>query len=75
MTAGPPALAALLVRMPLAPLGPGSPLADVRQELDAVMPTLTPGCQTGLWLAFGYWEKAHQVAQGRYSPASNAGNT
>lgn len=62
------ALSALLARVPLAPLGPGSPVTDIRKELDAVVATLPPGCQAGLWLAFGYWEKAHQVAQDLGTP-------
>lgn len=68
MTAFPPALTALLAKMPLAPLGPGAQQSEARKELDAVIGTLPPGCQAGLWLAFGYWEKAHQVAQDLETP-------
>lgn len=68
MTALPPALTALLAKMPLAPLGPGSPQSEARKELDALMPALPLGCQAGLWLAVGYWEKAHQVAQDLETP-------
>ena len=68
MTAFPPAVSALLAKVPLATLGPGSPVTEVRKELDAVIPALPLGCQAGLWLAFGYWEKAHQVAQDLETP-------
>jgi hypothetical protein len=68
VTAFPPAVSALLAKVPLAPLGPGSPVAEVRAELAAVVPTLTPGCQSGLWLAFGYWDEAHAVAQDLPTP-------
>ena len=68
MTAFPPAVSALLAKVPLATLGPGSPVTEVRGELDAVIPALPLGCQAGLWLAFGYWEKAHQVAQDLETP-------
>ncbi len=68
MTAFPPAVSALLAKVPLAPLGSGSPMTEVREELDAVMPTLPLGCRAGLWLAFGHWERAHQVAQDLESP-------
>jgi len=68
MTAFPPAVSALLAKVPLAPLGPGSPATEVRRELDAVMPALPLDCQAGLWLAFGHWERAHQVAQDLETP-------
>ena len=68
MTAFPPAVAALLAKMPFAPLGPGTPIAEVRTDLDAMMPTLPLGCQAGLWLAFGHWERSHQVAQDLDTP-------
>jgi len=61
-------LSALLAQVPLAPLGPGSPVTDVRPELDAVLPTLPLGCRAGLWLAFGYWKQAHEVAQDLETP-------
>ena len=68
MTAFPPALTALLAKVPLAPLGSGSAMSEVRKELDAVTAALPLGCQAGLWLAFGYWERAHQVAQDLETP-------
>lgn len=61
-------LSALLARVPLAPLGPGSPDAGARPALDAVVPTLTPARRAGLWLAFGYWAQAHEVAQDLDTP-------
>lgn len=68
MTAFPPAVSELLAKIPLALLGPGSPQAEMRKELDAVIPLLTPGCQAGLWLAFGFWDESHAVAQDLHTP-------
>lgn len=68
MTAFPSAVTALLAKVPLAPLGPGPQQPSAREELEELLPTLPLECQAGLWLAFGYWEKAHQVAQDLATP-------
>lgn len=64
----PPEVAALLARVPIAPLGPGVPVRECRTDLDMIVPRLSLACQAGLWLAFGYWEKSHQVAQDLETP-------
>ena len=68
----PPALSALLVRMPLAPLGPGTPMEEVRPGLEADNGTLfgrvsdtnaSRACRAGLWLAFGFLDESHAISQ------------
>jgi hypothetical protein len=67
----PPAIAQLLQRLPLAPLGPGHPVEDVRGKLDAIGAAFPPGadrdlvaaCRAGLWLAFNFLDEAHEISQ------------
>jgi hypothetical protein len=64
-----PSIAELLNRVPLAPLGPGSPHLEVRERLAAV--TFPPGadrdlaaaCRAGLYLAFDFLDEAHSISQ------------
>lgn len=68
-----PPLIALLIEMPLAPLGPGQPHAAFLPRLEAldVFPGtgLTPNramaacCQAGLWLGFNFLEESHEISQ------------
>ena len=68
----PPALSALLARIPLAPLGPGSPMEEMRSALEAEDGTLfghvsgtdaSRTCRAGLWLAFGFLDESHAISQ------------
>jgi hypothetical protein len=67
----PPAIAALLSKLPLAPLGPGHPLEEHRDELKAAMGAfpaggnadMTRACQAGLWLAFDFLDESHRISQ------------
>ena len=66
-----PALAVLLEKVPLAPLGPGSPMDAMRPALEAddatlfgpVDPTTANACRAGLWLAFGFLDESHAISQ------------
>ena len=70
-----PLLSALLARRPLAPLGPGAPVDEVQERIaELTLPDICGGppasavhaeaCLSGLWLAFGFLDQAHTVAQG-----------
>jgi len=67
----PPLIAELIRQMPLAPLGPGSPVQGVRSKLDAVASAFPPGadrdmsaaCRAGLWLAFNFLDESHKISQ------------
>ena len=72
-----PALPELLARMPLAPLGPGTPMEEVRPILEADDETLFGGmtgrdavraCRAGLWLAFGFLDESHAISQELLTP-------
>jgi hypothetical protein len=69
-----PALADLLRRAPLNPLGAGEPDASVRPALaalgdeafcpDAVRdPAMTAACRAALWLRFNYLNESHTLSQ------------
>jgi len=70
-----PLLKALLASRPMAPLGPGLPSAEARERLaDMSNEDLCGGppvseihadcCRCGLWLAYGYLDESHTIAQG-----------
>ncbi len=67
----PPLIADLLGQMPLAPLGPGGPVRDMRSKLEAVASAFPPGadqhmtaaCRAGLWLAFNFHDESHKISQ------------
>src|SRR5262245_27937857 len=69
----PAAIAALLGRLPLAPLGPGRPDPTARRELEALDEVAFGGrvadrdmasaCRAGLWLAFGFLDESHTISQ------------
>jgi hypothetical protein len=67
----PAAIADLLRRKPLAPLGPGSPDRSLRPALEAVGAAFPVGadrelcdaCRAGLWLAFDFLDEAHTISQ------------
>jgi hypothetical protein len=71
----PPALAELLRRLPLAPLGPGKPEPGVRAQLEAIESAFAPGadpglvaaCRAGLWLAFDFLDESHTISQGLHT--------
>jgi len=60
----PPLIAELLRQAPLAPLGPGSPVREVRSKLESVASAFPSGadsdmaaaCRAGLWLAYNFHE-------------------
>jgi hypothetical protein len=70
----PPAIAELLGRMPLAPLGPGQPRTAVRPLLEALSDDALGGrivdrdmaacCRAALWLAFDFLDESHTISQG-----------
>ncbi len=67
----PPAIAAVLGKLPLAPLGPGQPCADMQAELKTALAAFPPGanpdmvaaCGAGLWLAFDFLDESHAISQ------------
>jgi hypothetical protein len=58
----PEPLADLLRRLPLAPLGPGTPDESVRPAL-AALAEVPSACRAGLWLAFNYLDESHSISQ------------
>lgn len=75
LAAYPPAVAELLRRLPLAPLGPGKPDRSVKDQLEALTEASIVGskaadagmvaaCRAGLWLAFDYLDESHTISQG-----------
>jgi hypothetical protein len=71
-TAFPPPIAELLRLMPLAPLGPGSPEKAAEEKLEAlgreglgaaVDRDMADCCRAGLWLAFGFLDRSHEISQ------------
>lgn len=74
----PPAVAELLRRLPLAPLGPGQPDRSVRDHLQALTAAslvttkavdagMVTACRAGLWLAFDYLDESHTISQGLHT--------
>jgi hypothetical protein len=72
----PPAIAELLRQVPLAPLGPGAPVAAVRGQLEALDDAafgrvadadMAAACRSGLWLAFNYLDESHEISQGLHT--------
>jgi hypothetical protein len=67
----PPPVAAVLGKLPLAPLGPGKPRADMQAELKTALAAFPPGanpdmvaaCGAGLWLAFDFLDESHAISQ------------
>jgi hypothetical protein len=68
----PPAIAALLARLPLAPLGPGAPDLPARETLTALENAafgrvadsdMAAACRAGLWLAFNFLDESHALSQ------------
>ncbi len=72
----PSPIAELLERMPLAPLGPGEPVREMKDRLGAVASCFPPGaepdmvaaCRAGLWLAFNFLDESHTISQGLELP-------
>lgn len=70
-----PVLAGLLGKERLNPLGRGTPVSDVRDELNAlsvdnafshakiVDPDMANACIAGIWLLFNYLEDSHTISQ------------
>lgn len=70
-----PACRELVTRLPLAPLGPGQPLTDLRarlgdltdQDLFGTRPVRDPQmascCRAALWLAFNFLDASHRLSQ------------
>ena len=72
-----PALRALLDQVPLAPLGPGTPVSELRGALsagdEALFGVVKDGrmaraCRAGLWLAFGFLDESHAISQELETP-------
>ena len=67
----PPLIAEPLRQMPLAPLGPGSPVREVQSKLEALASAfpsgddrdMTAACRAGLWLAFNFLDESHKISQ------------
>ena len=51
----------LLAAVPLAPLGPGKPMEEMRAKLAAL--NAPPVLRTGLWLAFNFLDESHTISQ------------
>lgn len=58
-----PAVAALLAADRLPELGPGSPLAAMRDRVSAAARDLSPAGAAGLWLLFDFLDEAHTICQ------------
>jgi hypothetical protein len=56
-----PAVANLIAKPRLAPLGPGSPDESMRPKLQAL--ELSPLCRAGLWLYFDFLDESHEISQ------------
>lgn len=77
----PPAIAALLEALPLAPLGPGTPERRLQEKLasldDAafgaslVNADMADACRAGLWLAFHFLDESHRISQRLHTPEGN----
>jgi hypothetical protein len=74
----PPAIAGLVRKVPLMPLGPGEPDRSVKGELEALNEAafgpgrvadrdMAAACRAGLWLAFGYLDESHTISQGLHT--------
>jgi hypothetical protein len=61
-----PAVAALLAKPRLAPLGPGAPDESMRPKLQAL--DLPPLCRAGLWLYFDFLDESHRLSQDIETP-------
>jgi hypothetical protein len=59
----PQPLADLLRRLPLAPLGPGTPDESIRPLLSALGDEIPAACRAGLWLAFDFLDESHRISQ------------
>ncbi len=67
----PPALAELLRGMPMAPLGPGEPIREMRGQLETIASEFASAadraqaaaCRAGLWLAFNFLDESHTISQ------------
>ena len=59
----PEPVAALLRRLPLAPLGPGTPDQSAHAALAALDDSVPVACRAGLWLAFGFLDESHRISQ------------
>lgn len=66
-------IADLWQRIPLAPLGPGTPDRAMRDQLSALDDvafggqisdrSMAASCRAGLWLAFNYLDESHAISQ------------
>jgi hypothetical protein len=68
----PTSVQALLERMPLAPLGMGTPHSAEREALQAACAGLPLACQAGLWLAFDFFDESHAISQDLHTPEGSA---
>jgi len=59
----PEPVAGLLRRLPLAPLGPGTPVRSERAALEALDDSVPIACRAGLWLAFDFLDESHVISQ------------
>jgi hypothetical protein len=58
-------------QMPLAPLGPGEPVREVKAKLQScasswpagIEPNQVAACQAGLWLGFNFLDESHAISQ------------
>ena len=60
--------ATILANVPLAPLGPGSPVEAMRPALEAELfagldREAASACRAGLWLEFGFLDESHAISQ------------
>lgn len=71
-----PDVAELLRRMPLTPLGPGSPERAEKSQLEALNDaafggvrdrSMAAACRAGLWLAFNFLDESHEISQGLHT--------
>lgn len=66
-----PAIASLVSKLPLAPLGPGKPHEEMRAAIEAALTAIprsgdanmAAACRAGLWLAFDFLDESHSISQ------------
>ena len=56
-------LDALLAEPRLADLGPGKPVEELRESIEAAARELPPACAAGLWLKFDFLDESHAISQ------------
>lgn len=74
-TSYPESIATLIAAAPIAPLGPGSPIVSVREEISRIQhhdlgggrkvrhPEMADACLAGIWLRYNFLDESHEISQ------------